>query len=364
MKPMKILLHALALTLALAGCSSATESADRDGDGIPNEQDAFADDPARFSRYATVLLDRLTGGLFSAAVGINGRNEVVGVSDDGQGTMKAVRWSVSGTAAGAPAQLAPIAGNGYSAAYAIGDDGVAVGESAKGSGFVAVAWPAGASSPTELSLAGFGAPAAAYGISGSRIVGEAVDAGNTVAILWAAIGANPVSLGTLGGATSSAYAIASAGFVVGESVDGSGARRGALWKVTAAGAPAAPVALAPLAGHVASVGLGVNAAGEIVGESESASGETHGVLWKLDAAGAPGAPVDLGIASASAVNASDRIVGCRSTPGHASAWDTRNTSLADAILTGTFTVSQAYGVNDLNSVVGMADNQGFVAVPQ
>lgn len=363
MKRIHLFRPALALVLALAGCSSA-ESDDRDGDGIPNAQDAHPDDPGRFTSYATVLLDGLEGGLFGAAVGINGRSEVVGLSEDGQGAMKGVKWTVTGATAAGPAELAPIAGNGYSAAYAIGDDGLAVGESAKGADFVAVAWPAGAPGPTELSLAGFGAPAAAYGIDGSRIVGEAVGAGNTVAVLWTGTGANPVALGTLGGASSSAYAISGNGLVVGESIDAGGATRGALWKVAPSGVPGAPVALAPLPGHVASVALAVNAAGEIAGESETAAGETHGVLWRLDASGAPGAPLDLGIASASAVNASSRIAGSRSTPGIAAAWDTRNTFIADSILTGAFTVSQAYGLNDSNSVVGMADHRGFVAVPQ
>jgi probable HAF family extracellular repeat protein len=200
-------------------------------------------------------------------------------------------------------------------------------------------------------------------VSGTRIVGEATDGGNTVAVVWNGTGAAPVALGTLGGATSSAYAIAGSGLVVGESLDGDGKVRGALWRLDAAGAPTAVFPLAPLPGHVASVALGVNAAGEIVGESESAGGETHGVRWTFTS-GAPGAPVDLGIASAAAVNASSRIAGSRATPGEAAAWDGRNPSLADAFLTGTFTASGAYGLNDGNVVVGIADGRGFVAVPR
>jgi uncharacterized membrane protein len=311
-----------------------------------------------------LLLERLTGGSFASAVAVNDSAEVAGLSEDAGGAVKAVRWAVTSAGASAPAQLDPIAGNDYSAAYGIGDDGAAVGESAKGSAFVAVVWPAASATPLELSLSGFGPPAAAYGVSGSRVVGEALAAGASTAVLWSGAGADPVALGTLGLGSSAAYAISATGLVVGEgAVEGTGAARGVLWKLDAAGVPGLPVALAPLPGHVASVALGVNAAGEIAGESESASGETHGVLWRLDGAGAPGAPIDLGIASASAVNGASRVVGSSATPHQASAWDLRNTSLVAPVLTGTFTISQAYGLNEFNLAVGRADDQGFVALP-
>lgn len=369
------LLGAAALLLALAGCSDKSTGTapdpdpipanpDRDGDGVPNGQDAFPDDPSRFSSYTTVLLDRLAGGTFGAAVGINGGNEVVGLSEDQTGVISAVKWTVTGATASAPAVLAPIAPGGYGAAYAVSESGVAVGDAQKGQEVVAVAWPAGGGGALELSRAGFAAPSAAYGIAGARIVGEATLAGNAVAVLWSGPSADPVALGTLGGPTSSAYAIDGAGLVVGESLDANGDPRGALWKLDASGVPAPPLALAPLAGHVASVALDVNGAGEIAGESESGTGEVHAVVWKLSAAGAPGAPLDLGVGSATAINDASRIAGHRAAPGQATAIDARNASLSDAILTGTFTVSQAYGLNDSNAVVGLADGQGFVAVPQ
>jgi hypothetical protein len=121
--------------------------------------------------------------------------------------------------------------------------------------------------------------------------------------------------------------------------------------------------LPPLFGHVGGIALGVSAAGEIAGESESASGETHGVLWRL-AAGVPDPPIDLGVATASAVNGSSRVVGTAGSPARASAWDVRNTSLVDPILTGAFTASQAYGLNESNVAVGRADDRGFVALPR
>lgn len=349
----------LALTLALAACSSGSgDDPDRDRDGIPNHDDALPDDPARFASYAPVLLDGLAGGIFASAVGINDGGTVVGLSDDAQGTMKAVRWTVSAASASAPTRLDPVDG-GYGAAYAVAANGLAVGESQKAAELVAVAWPAGATSPVELSLAGAGPPAAAYGVSGDRIVGEA----SGVAVLWSGTGADPVLLGTLGGATSAAYAVSGAGLVVGESLDGQGATRGALWRLGPAGAPAAPVALPPLPGHVASVALGVSDAGEIAGESEAPTGEVHAVLWTLDAAGAPGSPLDLGRGSATAVNAASRVAGHRAGPALASVWDLRNVDLAGAVLgEQTSARSHVFGMNDLHSVVGCTDDRAFVAV--
>jgi uncharacterized membrane protein len=335
-------------------------SLDRDGDGIPNVQDGFPDDPARFGDYATLLLGNLPGGSFGAAVAVNGADEIVGLSDDGV-AVKAVRWTLSG--GGAPTVLDPIAGDAYSAAYAVDDAGTAVGESQKGGQLVPVAWTAGSSAPAELSLAGVAAPAAAYGMGDGMIVGEATVAGETVAVLWRGAGAAPVVLGTLGGATSSAYALSN-GRVVGESLTAGGTTRGALWSLDAAGAPGAPRALDPLAGHVASVALGVNAAGVIVGESESPSGEVHAVVWALDGAGLPGAPLDLGPGSASAVNDEHRVTGHRGAPELPSLWDTRNPALADPFLAGTFPVGQAYGLNGSGVVVGSADGRPFVTVPR
>jgi hypothetical protein len=340
---------------------TSTEDPDRDDDGIPNGQDSFPDDPSHFASYETVLLARLAGGVFGTAVAVNGSAEVVGVSEDAGGDLKAVRWTVTGAGASAPDQLDPLGAGSYSAAYGIGEDGVVVGESAKGNEIVAVAWLAGSSTPVELSLAGFGTPAAAYGVSGSRIVGEA----DGVAVLWDDPGADPVALGTLGLASGAAYAISENGLVVGEGVlEGTGQTRGVVWALDASGLPGPPVVLPPIFGHVGGIALGVSAAGEIAGESESASGEIHAVLWRLDGGGVPDPPIDLGIGSASAINGASRVVGSSGTPNGASAWDVRNTSLADAILTEVFTVSQGYGANELNFAVGRADDRGFVAVPR
>jgi adhesin/invasin len=332
---------------------------DPDGDGVPNREDAFPQDPNRFAAWATVLLPGL-GGSFAAATAVNPSNVVVGLSEDGQGSLSGAIWSVSGTTASAGLALAPLAGNTYSAAYAVDASGAAVGESEKGADYVPVLWAPGTTTPTELGLGSFGAPSAAYGIADGRIVGEATSATATVAVLWSSAAAAPVELASLGGDRSAAYAVAGS-YVVGESTAApGGASVGAVWTLDGSGNPGAPVALAPLAGHVSSVALGVDAAGRVVGESEPASGAVHAVYWTVTA---PQAPVDLGTGSAQGVNAGGRVAGHGGVPVGPLVWDVRNPALVEGVLEDPFLFSQAYGLNGANVVVGSLDGGAFAAVP-
>jgi hypothetical protein len=346
------------VTVASAAVTFLTT--DPDGDGVPNREDGFPQDPNRFEAWATVLLPGL-GGSFAAATAVNAGNVIVGLSEDGAGGLSGAIWSVSGTTASAGVALEPLAGNVYSAAYAIDASGAAVGESEQGAAYVPVLWAPGATTPTALSLGGFGSPSAAYGISGGRVVGEATSGTATVAVLWADAGATPIALASLGGDRSAAYAVAGP-YVVGEStLAGPGAASvGAVWTLDGSGSPGAPVALAPLAGHVSSIALGVDAAGRIVGESESATGEVHAVRWAVTA---PQAPVDLGIGSAQGVNAGGRVAGHGGVPVGPLVWDVRNPALVEGVLEDPFLFGQAYGLNGADVVVGSLDGGAFAAVP-
>jgi probable HAF family extracellular repeat protein len=350
-------------------------TADNDSDAIPNGEDVFPNDDTRFAAFTRILLDTLDG-VFSTGVDINDNDQVVGLADDGT-SIKAVRWNVDATAgtASAPAVLAPIGENDYSAAYGNNDTGVAVGESEKdGSAFVAVLWGAGETTPAELSLSGgFGPTSAAYAINNDgQIVGEAQTDSGLVAVLWNAGGADPVSLGTLGGAFSAAYHISDNGLIVGEAELENGNTSAVVWRVDATGAIThGPIALGTAGGDfVSSVAFGVDNFGRVSGESETADGEIHATLWTLDPATLAASEIaDLGLAgadsSAYAVNEAGRIAGWDDRDGVslASIWDTRNTSLIDLILEeGSF--SQAYGLNEENLTVGVSAGQAFVAVPQ
>lgn len=389
MKKIRNLLFILlaALTVSLTGCGGGggggggtPTAADVDGDGVPNAQDAFPDDPAKFASYAAPQeLTGLTGGVFSTAVSINNNRQVVGMSDNGSQEMRAVLWNVAANGTpSAPAELSPIAGNSYSAAYAINDSGVAVGESSKAADYVAVYWPAGIQTPAELPLGALTSPSAAYGINnGGRIVGEATTGGNTVPAYWSSSATAAVQLPLLsGGTTGTAYFIDAAGTkIVGESENSSGKMRAVLWTVNSNGTVDSPTDLGVLSGHDRSVALGVNGSGQIVGESESATGEVHAVIWTEGILGGLfGYNVtDMGTAgsrsSAAAINDLGFIAGWSDVSGSlASLWHALNAlNVSPSVSNQMFSTTgftQAYGINGAGIVVGLAADRGFVAVPQ
>jgi adhesin/invasin len=341
--------------VALASAAIEFLTTDRDGDGVPNREDAFPDDPAQFIAYNTVFLPNLGGG-FATATAVSGANLVVGISEDATGLVKGAAWTVSGTLTTPAAALQPLAGNGYSAAYAVDANGTVVGESEKAAQYVPVVW-AGVATPSELALGSLEAPAAAYGISGGRIVGEARSGAAEVAVLWPSATAAPVELASLGGTRSSAYAVAGS-YVVGESTLAGGANRGAVWTLDASGNPGAPAVLAPLAGDVSSIALSVDPSGRIVGESESASGAVSAVSWN---AATPAVAELLGAGSAQAVSGA-RVAGYAGLPTGPLVWDVRS-ALFEGVLTSPFQFSQAYGVNAASVVVGVLDGGAFAAVP-
>lgn len=376
-----------ALTVTLSGCGGGgggtPTAADLDGDGVPNAQDAFPNDPAKFASFAPPQeLSGLTGSVFSTAVSINSSRQVVGMSDNGSQEMRAVLWNVAtnGTPS-APAELNPLAGNTYSAAYAINDSGVAVGESSKGAAYVAVLWPAGTQTPTELPLGALTAPSAAYGINnGGRIVGEATTGGNTVPVYWSSSVTAAVPLPLLsGGATGTAYFIDATGTkIVGESANSSGKMRAVLWTINSSGTVGTPTDLGVLSGHDRSVAFGINGSGYIVGESESATGEVHAVLWTEGILGGLfgyrvtdlGSPGNGG--SAAAINDLGFIAGWSTVSGSlASLWHAMNALALEDIspavsnqIFATTGFTQAYGINNAGIVVGLSVDRAFVAMPQ
>lgn len=373
----------IAAMFAVAGCGGGGgggTSADVDGDGVPNAQDAFPDDATRFSSFTTKQLTALTGGIFSAAVGINSNLKVVGMSDNGLQEIRGVVWTV--TADGTQTdqvRLKPIGSNSYSAAYGINDAGIAVGESSKGSDTVAVYWPSGATAstePTELRLLGASGPSAAYSITTSGLkVGEALDSGGRMAaVIWPSSTALPTALGGLAtDASSAAYAISDNGDVVGESEVPGGAVHAAIWRVDGNGVPATgPTDLGTLPGHVNSAALGVarlpSGKVVIVGESESAAGEIRAVMWQeglvfgynITDLGPSG-----GKGSAAAISTAGLIAGWADATGSlATVWHALHTTpTMSAGTSADLFFSQGYGVNSAGFVVGLSNDRAFIAVP-
>jgi len=371
---------ALALTLGLAGCGGGggdvAANPDTDGDGIPNAVDALPNDATRFVDNVTVQLTGLTppAASFSAATAVNNSGKVVGYSQDAA-AIKAVRWAVNATTGttGATETLNPLAGaaNTYSAAYAINNAGVTVGETESGANiFVAASWAADGTTATALPLTGAAAPAAAYGINNAataQIVGEAMFGGRQHAVLWNSATAAPVDLGILpGGTFSAAYAINDNGLVVGEADIAGGATHAVAWSVSAAGVKTlGPIDLGVITvADAASVAFDIDNSGRVVGESEDQAGVAHAGMWTLNSTLQPAEKTDLGAnGSASAINNTNRIAGHLGATSLATVWDTQKTTLPNSAVVET-AFSQATGLNDSNLVVGVQGTRAFVALPK
>jgi probable HAF family extracellular repeat protein len=359
----KLGLAVLVMAVALAGCGGGG------GGGA-----AAGPTPAPLTFTTTPLVG--IGGTFGIAVAVNNAAtsvQVVGQADTAGLDTRGVRWDVDAVTGipVAPVTLDPIGAGTFSAAYAINNAGIAVGESASGADTVAAFWSADAI-PVVTALptaAGILAPSAAYGINNAgQIVGEATVGVTPHAVLWNDSVAAPVDLGLLvGGTASAAYFISDAGIVVGEADDATGIWAVA-WRVSPAGdLVAGPVVLTPMTGHVAGIALGIDAAGQVVGESEDGVGAIHAALWTINTTTlATAGGVSLGAGgSANAINAVSRIAGQLETPVLAKVWDARFPALApDNVFAVGVGPSQAFGINNANMVVGADGSQGFVAIPQ
>ncbi len=334
-------------------------SNDRDGDGIPDDQDAFPDDPALFSAYGMpAMLSNPAGGNFAVAVAINDDSVAIGMADTPANVYKAVRWEVGKGIAELNSDVLNGLDDNYSAAYGINDAGLTAGESSSGTAIVPVVWTPGASIPAALPLLpSGGANGAAYSVNtAGQVVGEAQNgSGNQVAVFWPGVAALPIVLDGLGGAVSAAYYLNDASEAVGEAEDTAGIRQAVIWDVGTGSVTALPMLHSDDAGAVA---LSINTAGQIVGELELADGSRTAVLWQPDVTGRYTA-VDLGGSSAAAINDFNRIVG--NAADTAVAWDDRSTVVGTANTVASGLFSHAYGINASHFVVGVQDGRAFVS---
>lgn len=354
-----------ALTLLLAGCGSSGSvvpaASDSGGGGLTLNQ--FDD-----GQGGTVDVN------FSNAVDINDFNEVVGFAEIIPGEpFAAGKWTVADDGAGSvPTALPPLESDGFSAAFAIDDNGNAVGQSSKGALLVAVRWPFADGAPQELPALNAAGNSTAFDVSanGELIVGEAQDAGLvTRAVIWVAdaqgeFNGTPVVLpsnifSSSEGISrfSSANSVALFGnqiWVVGEAEDGGRTSHAALWRSN----DRVVFQATDLCRDLGIVANGVSSQGWIVGEieSETATGFTP-ILWTAAALGIYDwinlAPEGVAVA----VNNNDRIVGWSGAAGLATVWT--ETQVPETLFVD---ASQAYSLNNNLEpmVVGRNGDLGFV----
>lgn len=267
--------------------------------------------------YRVATLGTL-GGESGWARGINARDEVVGVSRNAAGDLRAFHWSDDDMR-----ELEGLGGS-FSGAYDINDDGLIVGEAETAEGDVrAVLWAAGA--VLELgTLGGSYSQAQAVNARGDVVgVSETAD-GDLRPFLWREGHMEELPVPPAGEQHfAAAFAINDAGQVVGTRAGDleNALQEGLLWTIGPAGSPASEaevVALgSPCFEHAA---LGVNNAGLIVGGGLSCpiSTEILPLRWKgggeseyLEPLGGLQEP-DAGqqnVGSAAAVNGGGSIVG-------------------------------------------------------
>jgi uncharacterized membrane protein len=311
------------------------------------------------------LLDRPSEGDFSSAVAINDTGTVVRLSDTAKEVTQGARWTVDATGVALIQSVLDSLDGNYSAAYAVNNGGTVVGESSSGAATVPVSWPAGSITPSPLTLpSGGGTNGAAYGINTiGQIVGEAQDvAGNTVAVMWAWPGSTAVTLPGLGGSASSAYFINDAGEAVGEAEDACGVMHPVMWRIGAGTSVVAELPMLSPGTDTGGIAFGINQAGDIVGEVELADGSRKTVLWQANAAGGFEV-IETRFSSAYAVKDANRV--CADSFGVAFEWNPCSAAITPCDEnTASPDISQAFGVNENNLVVGRVGTQAFVEAPQ
>lgn len=206
------------------------------------------------------------GGLYSAAHAINNSGVIVGESTNEDERLEAFIW----TASSGMQRLLPAGTSGRANAInqigtIVGDTGLYVGQ------MVPFRQTAGGITFLELPPGGEGASAYAVNLH-NVVVGSAYGSFGTAAVMWQS--ASPTFLGSLGQDQSVAVGINDFGVVVGVAADPNWAGRPFRWTASQ-GMQQLPM----VSGHAYAGALAINSQGEIAGYTVSQTGLQHAVVW-------------------------------------------------------------------------------------
>ena len=319
--------------------------------------------PASAQSYTFTNLGTLVDGWASAAYGINNLNQVVGQSVTSGNAIHPTLWN--GTTASDLGLLGPNFSP-YSltgSAAAINNLGEVAGTAGAYGGSSGGAKWSGSTVTVMNNIAGGGMSSGAYAINNlGQVAGTAQawipqnNAWTYRAAVWN--GATATDLGTLGGSHSTANGINDSGQVVGWSeMSGDVTRHAFLWN------SGTLTDLGTLGGSW-SYASAINSSGQVAGWANT-SGDVNyrATVWNGTTATALGT---LGgdYSSATAINGSGQVVGWAQIAGnqqHAALWNGTtaidlNSFLDASTRNAGWVLTEAYGINDQGSIVGVTRN--------
>ena len=300
--------------------------------------------------YDITDLGVLPGGSYSAATAIGSNGLVAGYGDDGSGNTNPFLWSA------ASGLFELTIDSVLAESFGVNASGTAVGYQLNGD-FTMSAFLANAAGSTTIPTLGGSNNAATAINDGGTVVGYSDTAGGSQLAFRYSGGASSTSLGVLpGGSNSAAYAINQSGAIAGAADDSNGAFHAVVYT------GGAWIDLGIPNGYVSSAAAAISNSGLVAGTLADPYGATMGFLWSPSDPGVMtllGALTPGGDSQAYGVNSSGVVVG--SADGVALLYDGSGiydlNTLLGASSTG-WKLEAATAIDDAGQIVGYGEYNG------